>query len=286
MAAARPMDDVCPWDAAPGPEPDVVAGTSSGSTDDGGNYWPYGASMALPPDTSSRTSRKNSSQLDSYSSSSDVSSAIVEASDRLRKSCGLQHSSSIVVVTPSITRNYSVGSTTSGKVKLAEASRSSMNYPSPQQSFDLGHYHYQNPHHYYHQQHSDKPVEIVKSVPEEIETVKIEEIKKKNEKGTLAPLISISAIVGELTGDSVDSEKSVDESVTEVSGEDTVESQGNETVKAVESDPVEEAQVVPVWEPQTGPDPNQATGSVPTVNVVPQEQRDNNVNEVCPWEDE
>jgi hypothetical protein len=42
-----------------------------------------------------RISRKNSAQLDSCSSSSDVSLAIAEVSERLRKSCSLQHSSSI-----------------------------------------------------------------------------------------------------------------------------------------------------------------------------------------------
>ncbi|XP_034935564.1 regulator of G-protein signaling 9 isoform X2 [Chelonus insularis] len=284
VAAVRPMDDVCPWDAAPGPstEPDVVAGTSSGSTDS--NYWPYGSSgMAVPQETSSRTSRKNSSQLDSCSSSSDVSLAIVEASDRLRKTCGLQHSSSIAA--PSISRNYSIGP--SGKVKLSETSRSSINYASSQQSFDLSHFHHH--HHYHHHQHpQEKQQESVKSVPEETE-FKEEKKERLAPPLTMAPLISISAIVGDLTGDSVDSEKSADESVPEDSKEAAKTLKQEEKTVKEESeitDRAEDAQVVPVWEPsETNQRHNETTGSS-SVSVVPREQRDNNVNEVCPWEDE
>ncbi|KAK0174821.1 hypothetical protein PV327_010548 [Microctonus hyperodae] len=303
VAAARPMDDVCPWDTAPGPstEQDVVAGTSSGSNDDS-NYWPYSGGMVLPQETSSRTSRKNSSQLDSCSSSSDVSMAIAEASERLRKTCGLQHSSSIA--TPSITRNYSMGSTTSGgKIKLAEASRASVNFASPQQSFDLSHYQYQHYHHHQQHSHQDKQLDIVKSVPEESDKIKSKMSEKnKNvlikQQVTMAPLISISAIVGDLTGDSVDSEKSVDESVPEEStvADDTLGPVEEEklTVKLEKTeslDPTEDAQVVPVWKPGIDQQQKQQTNSEATsgafsVSVVPQEQRDNNVNEVCPWEDE
>lgn len=54
MAGASTSEEVCPWDAAPEPR-----------------------------------SRKNSVQLDSGSSSSDISVAIAEVSDRLRRTCGL-----------------------------------------------------------------------------------------------------------------------------------------------------------------------------------------------------
>ena len=43
-----------------------------------------------------------------------------------------------------------------------------------------------------------------------------------------------------------------------------------------------EAQVVPVWEPDTRQDDQIA----PVTQPAPQQKRDNNVNEVCPWEDE
>lgn len=54
VAGASTSEEVCPWEAAPEPR-----------------------------------SRKNSAQLDSGSSSSDISVAIAEVSDRLRRTCGL-----------------------------------------------------------------------------------------------------------------------------------------------------------------------------------------------------
>lgn len=46
-------------------------------------------------------------------------------------------------------------------------------------------------------------------------------------------------------------------------------------------EPPDEAQVVPVWEPDAQQEDRPATGQ-----AAPREKRDNNVNEVCPWEDE
>lgn len=43
----------------------------------------------------------------------------------------------------------------------------------------------------------------------------------------------------------------------------------------------EEAQVVPVWEPDAQQEDRPAAAQ-----AVSREKRDNNVNEVCPWEDE
>lgn len=134
------MDDVCPWDAAPpvaaspgrtpSAESAAAAGSSSSSLEPG-----------QPSSSSSqqqqRSSRKNSSQLDSCSSSSDVSVAIAEVSERLRKTGpgpGKQQPQQ------QIQRNYSVGSQGTVRVKLAETARASVstcNFPSPQQSFDL-----------------------------------------------------------------------------------------------------------------------------------------------------
>lgn len=98
------MDDVCPWDVAPGPSIERAIDTtqlhhqtSSGVTsssvesqgEEGNNLIAQSQSVEVV-----RASRKNSSQLDSCSSSSDVSLVVAEVSDHLRKSCSLQHSSS------------------------------------------------------------------------------------------------------------------------------------------------------------------------------------------------
>lgn len=104
--AVRPMDDVCPWEAVPGPStehaPDAggaAAAVSSGGTasaDQARHVWDSGGSHATASSVeAARVSRKNSAQLDSCSSSSDVSLAIAEVSERLRKSCSLQHSGSV-----------------------------------------------------------------------------------------------------------------------------------------------------------------------------------------------
>ncbi|XP_074100690.1 uncharacterized protein LOC141528482 isoform X1 [Cotesia typhae] len=292
VAAARPMDDVCPWDAAPGPsvESGVAAGTSSGSTDES-TCWPYPSTsgIPLPTETSSRTSRKNSSQLDSCSSSSDVSLAIAEASDRLRKTCGLQHSMS----NPIVLRNYPGGSVTT-KVKLADTSRPAVNFTTPQQSFDLPHYQ----HHHHHFHHHPHQLDVKSApVPEEVETTS-KSPKKSQEPDlskpkALAPLISISAIVGDLTGDSVDSEPSVDvesvafgdDSSADVSTirQDNTATEPESSICSDAPEPAEDAQVVPVWVPEDGQAPNQPQAQQAGTST---EKQDNNVNEVCPWEDE
>lgn len=100
------MDDVCPWEAAPGPSTEhaadagSAAAMSSGGTasaDQTRHVWDSGGSHMMTAHfaEAARASRKNSAQLDSCSSSSDVSLAIAEVSERLRKSCSLQHSGSI-----------------------------------------------------------------------------------------------------------------------------------------------------------------------------------------------
>jgi len=50
---------------------------------------------------------------------------------------------------------------------------------------------------------------------------------------------------------------------------------------ATTEEPPDEAQVVPVWEPDAQQEDRPATAQ-----AAPREKRDNNVNEVCPWEDE
>lgn len=100
--AVRPMDDVCPWEAVPGPstEPggpgDAVSSGRTASADQARHMWESGGYATIVHSAeATRASRKNSAQLDSCSSSSDVSLAIADVSERLRKSCSLQHSGSI-----------------------------------------------------------------------------------------------------------------------------------------------------------------------------------------------
>ncbi|XP_011308718.1 regulator of G-protein signaling 11 isoform X2 [Fopius arisanus] len=282
-SVVRPMDDVCPWDAAPGPsnEPDAIAGTSSGSTDP--SNW---SGIHLPPDTGSRASRKNSSQFDSCSSSSDVSIAIAEASERLRKTCGLQYSTTIAG--PNLTRNYSVGPVP--RVKLADTSRSSVsscNFPSPQHSFDMSGVHLGGQGHQVHQLHQ---LDVAKSVPEESENWSTEESAseledtKESRAPGIAPLISISTIVGDITGEGVDGDdEKIPETIEEIPEVEEKSKIPEEHVEGRETDSGEEAQVVPVWVPDDSE--NDPEGHKEASEPVPGE-RDNNVNEVCPWEDE
>lgn len=98
--AVRPMDDVCPWESVPGPSTehgaaDAAPSGVTASADQARHVWDSGGHATIHTAEATRASRKNSAQLDSCSSSSDVSLAIAEVSERLRKSCSLQHSGSI-----------------------------------------------------------------------------------------------------------------------------------------------------------------------------------------------
>ncbi|KOC64626.1 Regulator of G-protein signaling 7 [Habropoda laboriosa] len=325
---ARPMDDVCPWDTASGPSIEHVMDCtpqqhpmSSGVTSSVESQGEEGNNLIGQSSQSIevvRASRKNSTQLDSCSSSSDVSLAIAEVPEHLRKSCTLQHSSSTAGATTTTaertsggfsitTRNYSIGST-SGRVKLAEIGRPSAsfcNYPSsPQHSFEHSHV------------ITEKSTETSasgKGISEGVESntrSKVSSFEREvtTKALTKAPLISISAIVGDLPSDSstVEVVEKADNNcaagVIKEEGKEVatrkrelepdkadqaaITSEGNSAIitqvemQTVES--LEEAQVVPVWEPDTQQDDQIASVTQPTT----QQKRDNNVNEVCPWEDE
>ncbi|XP_071645436.1 uncharacterized protein [Temnothorax longispinosus] len=306
----RPMDDVCPWEAVPGPstEPGGTGDTASSgrtaSADQTRHVWDSGGySTTTYSAEAARASRKNSAQLDSCSSSSDVSLAIADVSERLRKSCSLQHSGSVGTSTsgPStITRNYSTCSA-SGRIRLAEigrASVSSCNYPSPQQSFEYSHAVVERV-----VEKLEERSSLEKIVPEE-ETVAEAIVEKESQSSpkttAKAPLISISAIVGDLPSDNSTMEnidedgsesctaKDAGEIVAEekLKGEDSRADTGAD-VSTVAEEPAtteelpEETQVMPVWEPDAQQEDRPAVAQ-----AVPREKRDNNVNEVCPWEDE
>ena len=200
------------------------------------------------------------------------------------------------------TRNYSIGSV-GGRAKLGEIGRpsaSSFNYPSPQHSFEYSHV-----------------VTEIRSEGKEIAEVvetetrsKVTLVEKEHAKKTLskAPLISISAIVGDLASDSFavqaeerkeddcgkgvaavkEGEVEIEKRKGEVEGDkgDAMVAEENlaisTRVETETEESLEEAQVVPVWEPDTRQDDQIA----PVTQPAPQQKRDNNVNEVCPWEDE
>lgn len=195
-------------------------------------------------------------------------------------------------------RNYSIGST-SARVKLAEIGRPSTsfcNYPSPQHSFEYSHVAIER---------QDTSTKSVTEVPEAQPTrskVSLFEKEPVTKGATKAPLISISAIVGDLPSDSsfIEPEETAnDEGIVEVTEEEEKEepeAEKSDTVIPTEESAaissqaemetkessVEDAQVVPVWEPDT----QQGDQMAPTSETTPQQKRDNNVNEVCPWEDE
>ncbi|XP_076182810.1 uncharacterized protein LOC143154758 isoform X2 [Ptiloglossa arizonensis] len=323
-AMAHPMDDVCPWDAVPGPSIEPA----TGSTGSAGPQMSSGATSVESQLEESvnkligqsksveiaRTSRKNSTQVDSCSSSSDVSVVITEVSEHLRKSCSVQCSSSTGGVTSIertsggpgiITRNYSMSST-SRRVKLADIGRPtalSCNYPSSQHSFECSHV------------AADRPdmSTIGKHLTEESESnvtrSKILSFEREltTRASTKPPLISINAIVGDLMGDlsAIEpDEKTNDGCATMVEPEltETTTERGelvpdnSDSVITAEKDSaipaqaeteivelLEEAQVVPVWKPD---DTEQNDQTAPVTQPAHQQKRDNNVNEVCPWEDE
>nr|XP_031837348.1 regulator of G-protein signaling 9 isoform X3 [Nomia melanderi] len=287
-AMARPTDDVCPWDTAPGPSTEHATGSagphhltsSSTMLSVEGQLEESGSNVAglLQSVELSRASRKNSTQLDSCSSSSDVSLAVTEVSEHLRKSCSMQHSSSICVA-PTITertgagsetmaRNYSIGSTFR-RVKLAEIGRPPASYNEESESHII----------------KTKVLSFEKDYPMRA--------------SAKAPVISISAIVGELTENPDDGCARLAE-VEEKREEDDLkrkelEPDRSDTTDTAEKDSadlaqaksetvelLEEAQVVPVWKPDT----QQSDQTAPVAQSAAQRKRDNNVNEVCPWEDE
>ncbi|XP_029663735.1 regulator of G-protein signaling 11 isoform X9 [Formica exsecta] len=304
--AVRPMDDVCPWESVPGPSTehgaaDAAPSGVTASADQARHVWDSGGHATIHTAEATRASRKNSAQLDSCSSSSDVSLAIAEVSERLRKSCSLQHSGSIGTATSGpgmITRNYSTCSA-SGRIRLSEMNRvsvSSCNYPSPQQSFEYSHVVVEK---------VEERSSLEKIVPEEetsAESVVVKESQPSPKTSAKAPLISISAIVGDLPSDNSTMEN-IDEDASESctardAGEIVVEERtrdeadsradtGADVSPVAEEEPVtteeppDEAQVVPVWEPDAQQEDRPATAQ-----AAPREKRDNNVNEVCPWEDE
>lgn len=194
---------------------------------------------------------------------------------------------------------------TSGRVKLADIGRpsaSSCNYPSPQHTFEYFNLTTDN------SEASTKEKIVTKEPENNItrSTILSFERELTMKTSTKTPLISISTIVGDLASDSSTiepTEKTVDDYTARVTEEITDIAVKKQEPESDKKDPIstmetevaipaqaetetkelsENAQVVPVWEPDTQQDSQTAS----TIQPASQQQRDNNVNEVCPWEDE
>ncbi|KAL0272457.1 UNVERIFIED_CONTAM: hypothetical protein PYX00_005417 [Menopon gallinae] len=108
-------DDVCPWESpVPGSSFEdkrkrlgIAVTAGSMASEDIWEGEPCSSLSTLEP----RASRKNSSQLDSGSSSSELSLAIVEVSERLRRSCGIIQQSSLPGGEETKSRKLSTAST-------------------------------------------------------------------------------------------------------------------------------------------------------------------------------
>ncbi|XP_076297606.1 regulator of G-protein signaling 11 isoform X2 [Lasioglossum baleicum] len=294
-AMARPIDDVCPWDAAPGPSIEHATGstgpqhlTSSATTLSVEGQLEESSSssnmVGLLQSVETRAARKNSTQLDSCSSSSEVSLPVTEVSEHLRRACCMQHSSSVGGVPSSTSersggvcemmgRNYSI-STNFRRVKLGDIGR------PPAASYN-----------------EESEGHITKTKVLSLEKDFLVRTPAK------APVISISAIVGDLTENPDDSCAALLEEETKKEGDvrrgelkidksntttTTTDTAGKDSASPAQAETetvglLEEAQVVPVWKPDT--QQNDQTAPV-TQTAATQQKRDNNVNEVCPWEDE
>ncbi|KDR13220.1 regulator of G-protein signaling 9 isoform X2 [Zootermopsis nevadensis] len=117
-------DDICPWDSAidlPVISPEIMLHPQGDKKQRGSMSAAAGSSLMCediyPWDTASnqplplpelKSSRKNSMQVDSGSSSSDISVPMVEVSDRLKKSCGLQQPSLVGASTVESDKNSRV----------------------------------------------------------------------------------------------------------------------------------------------------------------------------------
>ncbi|XP_011503766.1 PREDICTED: uncharacterized protein LOC105366873 [Ceratosolen solmsi marchali] len=328
-AAIRHMDDVCPWDAAPADA--LIVQTSSDETAFSDSLGHFTSATQGDQQNKMQSSFTNSSQLDLRSSSSDVSIAIAEVSETLRKTSGiseyrshqhmhdnhhhLQRQEISGSSSAPIQRNYSVSAThtsvKSAKIKLTEATRttvSTYNFPSPQHSFDLSYIAlvpaeiFCDRQQLQHESSSVNELPHMHSftiVPDEIEQDQTRTITK-------APLISISAIVGDLLEDL--------ESSTGANKETRIETPDTSNDCVFMSEPATQFQSLPEVEEnktreqmimsiseekfetyhftresnarQNKGELKDDDATTATEPLTFQEQPDNNVNEVCPWEDE
>lgn len=302
VCGENPKDEVCPWDSTTD-LPTVASETVSHSE---GNLKKRGSLSATagfssvcedvyPWDTASnqplplpelRTSRKNSMQIDSGSSSSDISVAVTEVSDRLKKFCGLQQQSSVgasgvdseknvrmsseerVIARIQTVRKYStasivgLGSSESRRSSITtKPSGSTRPSVSSSEDFALG-----TP-----AQRSFDSSAVMTVCPEtqdrtnkssDDQCVRTYKKSRKRSSVSVAPLISVSSVV--------------DDTAEETRTSQTLQNPA------------------PVAEAGEGPPISTSGGdkkTLPTETVVTSweehvDSQDKKVNEICPWEDE
>lgn len=293
-----PKDDVCPWDSATEtpatsteviPQPEggrkktgsisVTAGSSSMCEDVYPWELPANQPLSLPEP---RPSRKNSAQLDSGSSSSDVSLAITEVSERLRKTCGLQHGPEpeknvrapseerVIARIQTTVRKYSTASIVG--LGLSESRRSSVTTKpsgstrpsvSSAEDFALG-----TP----AQRSFDSSSAATVLLPEKQDRTNksgddpcLRTYKKSRKRSSVsvAPLISVSSVVDRTVEDSSPSQTLLEPTPVVVAEESpAVCPSGGGGGSALHTE-----SVVTSWEERADP-------------------QSRKVNEICPWEDE
>ena len=284
-------DDVCPWDSASdlktvSPETSqtetakrktgsisATAGSSSMCEDVYPWDLPANQPLSLPEP---KPSRKNSTQLDSGSSSSDISVAIAEVSERLKKTCGIQQSSPVgaplvepeknvrvlseerVIARIQTVRKYStasiigLGSSESRRSSVTtKPSGSTRPSVSSSEDFALG-----TP----AQRSFDSSSNVCQGSGDRTNKISddpcLRNYKKSRKRSSVsvAPLISVSSVVD----DAGPSQTLLEPSTAEEVGESSMS--GGDSALRTES-------VVTTWEERSDP-------------------QGRKVNEICPWEDE
>ncbi|KAJ8686473.1 hypothetical protein QAD02_022267 [Eretmocerus hayati] len=291
LDTARTVDDVCPWDSA---SPPPVASTSStGATARTPGAVSTASAPAVPLEA--RVRKNSSTQVDSCSSSSDVSLAVVQQQQQAGTSKGSvsqQQQRSFSTTTPT-------ASSSGSRVRLADTTRASVatcSFSPVQHSFDLG-YSTQTfadstklvtsttRAQLYHQAAScaadiaptvsqQQQQQQQQQQPRPVGTLAEEsEVHHATRSTNKAPLISISAIVGD-DADGEDDEEAEESSTTiggGVAADDELEpTEDTSSDCALMSEPLTLAQSVAESESE----------------LLDASRDNNNVNEVCPWEDE
>lgn len=295
-------DDICPWDSAidlPAVSPEFMlhpegdrkkkgsvsaaAGFSSMSED----IYPWETASNQPlPLPELKPSRKNSMQVDSGSSSSDISVAMMEVSDRLKKSCGLQQSSLVGASTVEPEKNTRMSSeerviariqtvrkySTASVIGLgsSESRRSSVTTKpsgntrpsvSSSEDFSLG---------TAAQRSFDSSAAVIVCPEKQDRTNKSSDdpclttYKKSRKRSSVsvAPLISVSSVV----------DSTAEETCTNQTLQDAV------SVTETKEDPASCT--------SDGGDRTLHTQSVVTTWAEHTDSQSREVNEICPWEDE
>lgn len=257
----RRGDDICPWDSVGSPvavDKKKLLPTSSLAADDSTAPW---ESLGHP------SSRKNSTQFDSGSSSSDISLAVAaEVSERLKKNCKVQD------------RFGRRASACTTKTENPRPSVSSMEdfpapVPTPHRSLDSI------------PCETNLPVEV----PERVRKKSVSGLPGRKQSTTIAPVISVSS-VAENTESVVEEVEEPFENPLQIEvpkentpkekplKESSPKKQPSKENTSMESKPNENASK------ENAPSENSAENI--SSDTTQQDQALGNPNDICPWEDE